>query len=209
MSLSFLLIFSATVFSISIIPGPSMLLALTHGMQYGIKKTLASALGNVSITVIQAAISIAGLGTILASSELFFQLIKWAGAGYLIYMGLSLLLAKNSVVQPDNIALDNKNNTIRKLFLQSSVITAGNPKAIIFFTAVFPQFIDPNISYMLQSITLISLCAVIAFICFMLYAIIGQKLVNLFAQAKIQRRINQLIGGGFISAGIGLASSNR
>jgi threonine/homoserine/homoserine lactone efflux protein len=62
---------------------------------------------------------------------------------------------------------------------------------------------------MLQSITLISLCAVIAFICFMLYAIIGQKLVNLFAQAKIQQRINQLIGGGFISAGIGLASSNR
>lgn len=209
MSLSFLLIFSATVFSISIIPGPSMLLALTHGMQYGIKRTLASALGNVSVTVIQAAISIAGLGTILASSELFFQLIKWAGAGYLIYMGLSLLLAKNSVVQPSNIAVDNKNHTIRKLFLQSSVITAGNPKAIIFFTAVFPQFIDPNISYMLQSITLISLCAVIAFICFMLYAIIGQKLVNLFAQAKIQQRINQLIGGGFISAGIGLASSNR
>ncbi len=209
MSLSFLLIFSATVFSISIIPGPSMLLALTHGMQYGIKKTLASALGNVSVTVIQAAISIAGLGTILASSELFFQLIKWAGAAYLIYMGVSLLLAKNSIVQPDDIAVDDKNHNIRKLFLQSSVITAGNPKAIIFFTAVFPQFIDPNISYMLQSITLISLCAVIAFICFMLYAIIGQKLVNLFAQAKIQQRINKLIGGGFISAGIGLASSNR
>lgn len=209
MSLSFLLIFSATVFSISIIPGPSMLLALTHGMQYGIKKTLASALGNVSVTVIQAAISIAGLGTILASSELFFQIIKWAGAAYLIYMGVSLLLAKNSIVQPDDIAVDDKNHTIRKLFLQSSVITAGNPKAIIFFTAVFPQFIDLNISYMLQSITLISLCAVIAFICFMLYAIIGQKLVNLFAQAKIQQRINKLIGGGFISAGIGLASSNR
>ncbi|MAC45284.1 MAG: hypothetical protein CMI12_00315 [Oceanospirillum sp.] len=104
MSLSFLLIFAATVFSVSIIPSPSMLLALSHGMQYG-------------------------------------------------------------------------------LLTQYPLSSA--------------------IEYS------IGLRAVIAFICFMLYGMIGHKLVALFSKAKIRQRINQLIGGGFISAGIGLASSNR
>lgn len=209
MSLSFLLIFSATVFSVSIIPGPSMLLALSHGMQHGLSKTLISAVGNVSVTILQAVISMAGLGAILASSELFFQLIKWAGAAYLIYIGISLLLAKKeSLTLPDTEQTTSATSNT-KLFLQSALITVGNPKAIIFFTAVFPQFIDPNIHYLVQSSILIGLCAVIAFICFMLYGMIGHKLVALFAEAKIRQRINQLIGGGFISAGIGLASSNR
>lgn len=209
MSLSFLMVFAITVFSVSIIPGPSMLLALSHGMQYGFSKTLISAAGNVGVTIVQAVISIAGLGAILASSELFFQLIKWAGAAYLIYIGINLLLSKReSLAVPDTERTTTRVSN-RKLFLQSALITAGNPKAIIFFTAVFPQFIDPNINFLLQSSTLISLCAVIAFICFMLYGMIGHKLVTLFAKDKIRQRINQLIGGGFISAGIGLASSNR
>jgi len=70
MSLNFMLLFSTTVFVASIIPGPSMLLALTHGMHYGVKRTIASAMGNVTITLIQALISLAGLGTILFTSEI-------------------------------------------------------------------------------------------------------------------------------------------
>ena len=61
------------------LPGPSMLLALTHGMQYGVKKTMASALGNVAVTLVQATVSIAGLGTVLIASEAVFHLIKWQG----------------------------------------------------------------------------------------------------------------------------------
>ena len=65
MSLHFIIAISATVFIASIIPGPSMLLALTHGMQHGAKRTMASAFGNVAVTMVQALISIVGLGTIL------------------------------------------------------------------------------------------------------------------------------------------------
>ena len=68
MSFEFLLIYSVTVFVASIIPGPSMLLALTHGMKYGARRTTVSALGNLSVTLIQAGISIAGLGAILLAS---------------------------------------------------------------------------------------------------------------------------------------------
>ena len=209
MSFNFILLFSMTVFVASIIPGPSMLLALTHGMQYGAKRTMASAMGNVTVTLIQASVSIAGLGTILIASETTFQLIKWAGAAYLIYMGISMLCSSKMSLSPNESNHTNQWNSLRRMYLQSAFVTAGNPKAIVFFTAVFPQFIDPNAAYLSQFCILLSICAFIAFNCFMIYAIGGQKIVSLFSKATVGKYIKRVIGGTFIGAGIGLAVSNK
>jgi len=209
MSFNFILLFSMTVFVASIIPGPSMLLALTHGMQYGAKRTMASAMGNVTVTLIQASVSIAGLGTILIASETTFQLIKWAGAAYLIYMGISMLCSSKMSLSPNESNHTNQSNSLRRMYLQSAFVTAGNPKAIVFFTAVFPQFIDPNAAYLSQFCILLSICAFIAFNCFMIYAIGGQKIVSLFSKATVGKYIKRVIGGTFIGAGIGLAVSNK
>lgn len=209
MSFEFFLIYSVTVFVASFIPDPSMLLALTHGMKYGAKKTIASALGNLSITLIQAAISIAGLGAILIASESLFNIIKWAGAGYLIYMGLSIWFSPNiSISEEQNLQPASK-ATLRKMYLQAAFVTAGNPKAIVFFTAVFPQFINPNTAYIPQFSMLMGTGGVIAFGCFMIYAISGEKIMTLFSKATVGRYINKIIGCTFIGAGIGLASSNK
>lgn len=209
MSFNFILLFSMTVFVASIIPGPSMLLALTHGMHYGAKRTIASAMGNVTVTLIQASISIAGLGTILIASETIFQLIKWAGAAYLIYMGISILCSSKMSLSPSEFNHSTKCNSLRRMYLQAAFVTAGNPKAIVFFTAIFPQFIDPNAAYLFQSCILMSICAFIAFSCFMIYAIGGQKIVFLFSKATVGKYIKRVIGGTFIGAGIGLAASNK
>ncbi len=209
MSFNFILLFSMTVFVASIIPGPSMFLALTHGMQYGAKRTMASAMGNVTVTLIQASVSIAGLGTILIASETTFQLIKWAGAAYLIYMGISMLCSSKMSLSPSESNHTNQLNSLRRMYLQSAFVTAGNPKAIVFFTAVFPQFIDPNAAYLSQFCILLSICAFIAFNCFMIYAIGGQKIVSLFSKATVGKYIKRVIGGTFIGAGIGLAVSNK
>ena len=209
MSFNFILLFSVTVFVASIIPGPSMLLALTHGMHYGVKRTIASAMGNVTVTLIQAAISIAGLGTILIASETIFQLIKWAGAAYLIYMGISILCTSKMSLSLSEFNPPTKWNSLRKMYLQSAFVTAGNPKAIVFFTAVFPQFIDTNGAYLIQFCVLMSICAFIAFSCFMIYAFGGQKIVSLFSKAKVGKYVKRVIGGTFIGAGIGLAASNN
>lgn len=209
MSFNFILLFSMTVFVASIIPGPSMLLALTHGMQYGAKRTMASAMGNVTVTLIQASVSIAGLGTILIASETTFQIIKWAGAAYLIYMGISMLCSSKMSLSPNESNHTNQSNSLRRMYLQSAFVTAGNPKAIVFFTAVFPQFIDPNAAYLSQFCILLSICAFIAFNCFMIYAIGGQKIVSLFSKATVGKYIKRVIGGTFIGAGIGLAVSNK
>jgi len=209
MSFNFVLLFSMTVFVASIIPGPSMLLALTHGMQYGAKRTIASAMGNVTVTLIQASVSIAGLGTILIASETTFQLIKWAGAAYLIYMGIRMLCSSNMSLSPNELNHTNKWNSIKRMYLQAAFVTAGNPKAIVFFTAVFPQFIDPNAAYLSQFYILISICAFIAFNCFMIYAIGGQKIVSLLSKATIGKYIKRVIGSTFIGVGVGLAASNK
>ena len=209
MSFNFILLFSMTVFIASIIPGPSMLLALTHGMQYGAKRTIASAMGNVTVTLIQASVSIAGLGTILIASETTFQLIKWAGAAYLIYMGIRMLCSSNMSLSPNELNHTNKWNSIKRMYLQAVFVTAGNPKAIVFFTAVFPQFIDPNAAYLSQFYILISICAFIAFNCFMIYAIGGQKIVSLLSKATIGKYIKRVIGSTFIGVGVGLAASNK
>ncbi len=210
MSLHFIIAFSVTVFIASIIPGPSMLLALTHGMQHGAKRTMASALGNVAVTMVQALVSIVGLGTILLASENVFLVIKWAGAAYLVYMGVSILLASDLGISSESTEGKIQANTpLRKLFFQSAMVTAGNPKAIIFFTAVFPQFIHPQKGYLAQCSLLLSVMAVIAFVCFMLYALGGQKIVSIFSRASVGKWIKRVIGTSFIGAGIGLAASHR
>jgi threonine/homoserine/homoserine lactone efflux protein len=93
--------------------------------------------------------------------------------------------------------------------MEAAFVTAGNPKAIVFFTAVFPQFIDPDSGYLSQFCILMSIGAFLAFSCFMIYAIGGQKIVSLFSQATVGKYIKRAIGGTFIGAGIGLAVSNK
>lgn len=207
MSFQFIFFYSLTVFIASIIPGPSMLLALSHGMQYGVRKTIASALGNVTVTLIQALISIAGLGTILIASETVFQLIKLAGAAYLIHLGISLFRSENTLVKAE---LGKSSNPVSpaKMYRQAALVTAGNPKAIVFFTAIFPQLISPDKGYIAQSSILLIICALIAFGCFMIYAFCGKKIIPLFTGVHFGKTVNRIIGSTFIGTGIGIAVSN-
>lgn len=209
MSLDFLLLYLITVFVASIIPGPSMLLALTHGMRYGTKRTMASAMGNVTVTLGQATISIVGLGTILLASETTFNIIKLLGALYLIYIGITFLFSKEPLMSSTDALHVKKTVSLKKIYFEGAFVTAGNPKAIIFFSAVFPQFIDPNHAYISQSIILLVLLCIIAFICFMLYAFGGEKLVRFFANVKVGKWIQRVIGSTFVGAGITLAMSER
>lgn len=208
MSLEFWLIYTSTIFIASILPGPSMLLALTQGMKHGAQKTVSGALGNVTASIIQASISIAGLGAILMASELIFLMIKWLGAGYLIFMGI-LIFKSNVSKRVVNYQKSKGDHVpLTKLFTQAFMVAAGNPKAIIFFSALFPQFINPENAHGLQAFVLLSTLAIVAFICFMMYAIGGEKIVAFFSTHKFKHYIHRTIGGTFIGAGIGLVLSD-
>jgi threonine/homoserine/homoserine lactone efflux protein len=204
MSLQFLLIYSLTVFLASIIPGPSMVLALTHGIRYGARRTIATALGNATASFLQAVISMAGLGALLAASETAFSVVKYAGAAYLVWLGLNMMFSKNK--QEKKLEHDHNNKSFISLFRQGFCVAAGNPKAIIFFTALFPQFISESGTQLSSWAALLGILVLIAFSCMMIYAFFGSRVKNAFSNSFVGRYMNKIMGTVFISFGIGLAS---
>ncbi len=204
MNIEFWLIYVSVVFMASIIPGPSMLLALTHGVRYGYKKSISTALGNTLASIIQAIIAISGLSIIFTTSGILFEIIKYIGAIYLIYIGIMLFKTPTqNMLNIDNI---NENNTsVFSLFSQAFFIAIGNPKAIIFFTALFPQFISANNTPLLQYILMTITLGLIAFVCMMIYSIAGDKANVFLRTSTLGKYLNKITGGIFISAGCGVA----
>jgi homoserine/homoserine lactone efflux protein len=206
--MEFFLIYLTTVFVASIVPGPSMILALTHGVRYGAKKTMATALGNTFASVTQASVSVAGLGAVLTASRPLFFTLKYIGAAYLIYLGLNTWRSRpirlETSVQENSI----KESSFGKRFSQGFYVAAANPKAIVFFSALFPQFIDPTISPLSQYLFLIVPLSIIAFACMMIYALGGAKIKDFFTRPCTGRYFNKIVGGSFILLGIGIVTSD-
>ncbi|MCJ8338289.1 MAG: LysE family translocator [Pseudomonadales bacterium] len=210
MSIEVLVVFIITLFVTSIIPGPSMLIALTHGVKYGAKATMATALGNTMASCIQAVISIAGLGVLIATSGSLFLIIKYIGAVYLVYLGVMLWRSASfSLEKSASYVSATVQPPLVKMFRQGFVIAAGNPKAIIFFSALFPQFIDPGQTSLSQYLIMVSLVCICAFSCAMSYAIGGNYLASLFKTSNISKFINKFTGGVFVTSGLGLIISSK
>jgi threonine/homoserine/homoserine lactone efflux protein len=209
MSFEFWFVYVTTVFVASIVPGPSMLLALSHGTRFGARRTVASALGNTTASLIQAMIAMAGLGAILSASGAVFLTIKWGGAAYLIYIGLKTWLAPSPDFQTTTAEAKQVQMSSRQMFRQAFLVAAGNPKAIVFFTALFPQFIDPEIPPLTQFTVLLSTLGVIAFAAMMIYAFGGYQLASFLTRAQARKYFNRLIGGTFVGVGISLAASEQ
>ena len=136
-------------------------------MKYGCRRTVATAMGNVTASVIQAGVSMAGLGAVLMASGTVFVLIKWCGAAYLIYTGITILRAPALNLEARSpIGAGEVNSAWHKRFMQAFWVAAGNPKAIVFFTALFPQFINTRGAHFEQLAVMVVTLAGIAFACF-------------------------------------------
>jgi len=209
MNLDTWMIFIFTLYAVSIIPGPSMIIALTHGMQYGAKATLATASGNTVASCLQAIISIAGLGAIIATSGTVFMVIKYLGAIYLIYLGIMLWRSPAWDMQSRSEDSKKGQAPLRKMFKQGFIIAIGNPKAIVFFTALFPQFLTAQSTSFSHYALMVLVTCSSAFICAMLYAIGGHKITQLLKTYNISKLINKITGGFFVSGGLGIMLSSR
>ncbi len=207
--MEFFLLYISTVFVASIIPGPSMILALTHGVKYGPRKAMATALGNTCASMIQATISIAGLGAVLTASQPLFLTLKYAGAAYLIYLGLNIWFSRPMTLEPSNQGDQTGNSSFARLFSQGFYVAAANPKAIVFFSALFPQFIDTLSPPLSQYLALVLPLSLIAFVCMMIYALGGAKITKVLTLPRAGNYFNKIIGASFISLGIGLVASDR
>jgi threonine/homoserine/homoserine lactone efflux protein len=210
MNLEFTLLYTFTVFVASITPGPSMMLALDHGIRYGARRTIVTALGNVTATMVQAGLSITGLSAILLNSEPVFNAIRYLGALYLVYIGIRTFFSSPSLDHTDGTREDRSADVgPGRLFVEALCVTAGNPKAILFFTALFPQFIGHRGQTAVELFAALSILAAIAFLCFMIYATFGERLVRLFQGSPVRNLFNRLVGMTLVGMGITLAAGRR
>jgi len=174
-----------------VIPGPTILTVISysvaHGRRANIPLVSAVALGDSTALIL----SLAGLGAVLATSAWLFVLIKWAGGLYLIYLGFKLIRAGASPLTTENAR---PVESRWRLFANTWLVTALNPKGIIFFVAFLPQFINPASPVVPQLWILSVSFVVLATLNATLYAVFSANARRLLISPKAQRRFN--IGGG-------------
>jgi len=179
-----------------IIPGPTILTVISYSLSHGYKAKvpliLAVALGDSTAL----ALSLLGLGALLAESAFWFQAVKWAGGLYLIYLGIKLFMAG---VKPTEISGNEMVESSLKLFLNTYLVTALNPKGIIFFVAFLPQFIDTKADVTAQLWILAATFVALASLNATLYAMFAARAQQLLSSQKTQKIFN-ICGGSLLSA---------
>ncbi|WP_180845550.1 LysE family translocator [Vibrio parahaemolyticus] len=188
-------------------PGPSSLLCLSKGVSSGFRLALTTALGSLSAITIILTLSFTGLGVVIASSEFVFNIIKWCGAAYLIWLGIQAFRSKqNDFAKSDSAQVSTSHVSA---YTSGFIVGSSNPKAIIFFTALFPQFTDPTASLLTQYAIFAGTFVVFELSWLTFYALLGVKTSNWLFEAGRAKLFNRLTGGVFISAGVMLSTANR
>lgn len=135
------LLYVGTVLVFMSTPGPSHLLMLSVSMSNGFRRSLATAAGDLSANAIQIVLAGMGLAAVVIASRYGFTVIKWGGVLYLVWIGVRQILAsfRGRVVEEEHAPA-----TPGQLWLRGFITSAANPKAVVFFAALFPQFLDPS-----------------------------------------------------------------
>ena len=188
-------------------PGPAVLLVLSQALSRGAPKAVWSITGILAANTVYFILSATGVGAILlASYDLFFA-IKWIGAAYLIWLGVSAFLGKSKALSIR--AADPKEVPGGRLFLNGFVLQMANPKVIVFFTALLPQFINPHAAIVPQVAILAVTSIVIEFFVQLFYAVLAGRAAHLAAQPRFARITDRVAGSLLIGAGIGMAALRR
>lgn len=190
--------FIIAVILITIVPGPSILLLLVVSLRQGTLAGLKYTLGVLAADAVLLTISLLGLGAVLQGSAMLFNIVKWAGVAYLIYLGIKQLRA------PSEIKLET-NQKVQAPFTQGFTITALNPKAIGFFVAFFPQFIDHRGDVIAQLMVLVPLFMSLVFGIFAICAILAGYSRMLFENHAGQITLKYGAALGLISSGLAAA----
>ncbi|ASP38827.1 lysine transporter LysE [Bacterioplanes sanyensis] len=186
-------------------PGPAALLVSIHSATFGFKQTLATVLGNVTSLLIMSSVSVIGLTALVVHSAVAFSLVKILGAAYLIYMGIKLWRSGIQFNTPTSEQPVKAN--LLGLYGQGLLVAITNPKAILFTTALFPQFIDVTEPLLAQFSILVSSFMLLSFVCLSSYSILVHRASQRFNQRLPGRLLGRLFGGTFICAGIGTGMS--
>ncbi|WP_431096048.1 LysE family transporter [Polaromonas aquatica] len=190
---------------IAISPGSGAVLAMSHGLSYGMQRTRATIAGLQIGLVVILLVAGAGVGSLLVASELAFSIVKILGALYLIYIGWSQWRSPIGVAaQGTGAAADAGSISARKRFLTGLLTNVTNPKGILFMVAVLPQFISPARPLWPQLLVMALTTVAVDTVVMHGYAFAASRLQKLFKNARAVQLQNRLFGGMLMAVGAGL-----
>ena len=195
---TWLLYFVAAV-GLSLTPGPNSLLVLTHGALHGHRRTGYTVAGGALGFLALIALSMLGIGALLQTSAGALSLLKWLGGAYLVWLGWQIWRAPPIRLQPDATAAD---VPAAALFRQGLLTALSNPKALLFYGAFLPQFLDPGRGLLLQFSAMAATFIVVEVVVEALLALLAQRVRAGLERAG--RRFNRACGGLFVAMGLAL-----
>jgi len=191
-------------------PGPATLMAINNSLAHGQRSAIWSSLGNASGLFCLSAAAMLGLGALLASSEMLFNAVKIIGAGYLFYLGIRQLFKKGSML-PESVEDESKKvrPTRTRLYKSAFLTAVTNPKATMFFTALFPQFIDQGAALLPQFLILTSIFMALSVTSLTLYAALASRAKGVLTRPALSRWVSRVVGTTFIGFGAAILTMRR
>ena len=199
MALHTWLIYRVAAIGLSLTPGPNSLLALTNGALHGHRRTLWTVAGGALGFVAVIALSMLGIGTLLQASASALLVLKWVGGAYLVWLGIQLWRAPPLQLQP---SADTPFARRSQLFRQGLFAAVSNPKALLFYGAFLPQFLDPARSLWPQFAVMAGTFAAIECVVEYLLARMAHRIRPVLE--GYGKRFNRICGGAFAAMGVAL-----
>jgi homoserine/homoserine lactone efflux protein len=206
MELSVWITYSIATIILSVSPGPGVFSSISSGLHHGFRLGLWNSVGMQAANMIVVGIVSLGLGAMLLASESLFLLVKWLGVAYLIYLGIVTWRAPAQGFHDDP---DDDAQTARDVFMRGFFVNLTNPKGIIFFAAILPQFIDVVRPQMPQYAILAGTTFAVDLVVMWGYTALAAKVLRLMRDPARLRWVNRGLGGAFVTAGVALAGFRR
>jgi threonine/homoserine/homoserine lactone efflux protein len=189
-------------------PGPTVLLALSNGSRFGVRRAVAGMYGAVvSDFVLIGAVAL-GLGALLAASEFWFAVVKWLGVAYLAFLGIVLLRSSGSATAALERASRSPAAPAHALFMRCFLVAVTNPKGYLFFSAFLPQFVDPAKPQANQYVVLAIVFATLDFVVMLAYAGFGSRAAS-FLRSTAAVWLDRLCGGALLTLAGSMAFYRR
>jgi threonine/homoserine/homoserine lactone efflux protein len=202
MALETWLAFVAATAVMLAIPGPTILLVVGQSLGGGSRAALPLVAGVALGDLTAMTLSLAGLGALLAASATLFAVLKFAGAAYLVWLGIRMWRAPVGAAAAAALGP-------RRAFREAYVVTALNPKSIAFFVAFVPLFIDPSRGFAPQAVVLVATFVTLAALNAGLYAMLASRLSGAVGRPAVRRAFNRAGGTLLVGAGLATAAMRR
>lgn len=153
--------------------------------------------------VVYFVLSATGIAALIIASNLVFLIIKWVGVAYLLWLGTTAIFSRSGVI---NVSVGKRQTHLGKLFSQGFIIEFANPKALLYFAAILPQFVQPELPILPQLMIMGLITLVMDMVSYSVYGILGDRIARGGLKGRVVNLINKVAGGALIYVGVKMAS---